>query len=86
MLQIIIYNALNALINVYEFMLIARALISWFPIDMGNPIVSFLYSMTEPVLAPVRNLLFKIPALRNIPIDFSVIVVFMLLSIVRGII
>ena len=84
MLQIIIYRILFALINVYELILIARALISWFPIAPDNPIVSFLYTVTEPVLEPVRKLLFKIPALQNIPIDFSIIVVFMLLSVLRG--
>ena len=83
MLQIVIYRILFTVINVYEMILIARALISWFPIDRGNPIVAFLYGVTEPVLAPVRKLLFKIPALQSIPIDFSIIVVFMLLSILR---
>ena len=84
MLQIIIYKILFALINVYELILVARALISWFPIDPSNPIVSFLYTVTEPVLEPVRKLLFKIPALQNIPIDFSILVVFMLLNVLRG--
>ncbi|MBR5478814.1 MAG: YggT family protein [Clostridia bacterium] len=57
---------------------------SWFPIDGTNPIVSFLYAVTEPVLEPVRRVLFKIPALQSIPIDFSILVVFLLLSVLRG--
>ena len=86
MLISLIRSVLFALLNVYEFILIARALISWFPIDQGNPIVSFLYTVTEPILAPVRNLLMRIPALQSIPIDFSILVVFFLISILRGII
>ncbi len=86
MLSIIIYNILHAIINLYELLLVLRAIISWFPLGFDNPIVSFLYSVTEPVLAPVRNLLFKIPALQSIPIDFSILVVFILLSLLRSII
>ncbi len=84
MLPTIIYRILHTLIDVYEFILLARAVVSWLPVDMGNPIVSFLYAVTEPVLAPVRKLLFKIPALQSIPIDFSIIVVFLLLSVLRS--
>ncbi len=86
MLRLIIYNVLHAIINLYELLLILRAIISWLPLGLDNPFVSFLYSVTEPVLAPVRKLLFKIPALQRIPIDFSILVVFILLSVLRSII
>lgn len=86
MLLQLIRNILYALINVYEFILIARALVSWFPIDQGNPIISFLYTVTEPVLRPVRDLLMRIPALQSLPIDFSIIVVFFILGLVRFIV
>ena len=83
MLPRIISTILFTLIDVYEFILIARALMSWFPMDPDNPIVSFVYSVTEPLLAPIRNLLFKIPALQGMPIDFSMIVLFILLGVLR---
>ena len=83
MLPIVIRRILFTLIEVYEFILIARAIMSWFPMYVDNPISSFLYSVTEPVLAPVRNLLFRIPALQNMPIDFSMLVVFILLGVLR---
>ncbi len=71
------------LIRVYELLLIARALLSWFPMLQDNRIVMFIYSITEPVLAPVRAALRKIPALYNIPLDFSILVVFLILDILR---
>lgn len=83
MLLQLIRNILYALINVYEIILLARALISWFPIGQENPIVSFLYTVTEPVLRPVRGMLMKIPALQSLPIDFSILVVFLLLGVIR---
>lgn len=79
----LIRNLAMAIIRVYEFLLIARAIASWLPVDMSNPIINFLYTVTEPLLAPVRNLLFRIPALQRFPIDFSMIVVFIVLEIIQ---
>jgi YggT family protein len=60
----------------------ARVLISWFPnLDRTHPVFVFLYQITEPVLRPVRNLL--PPASM---IDFSPLIVFLLLSIVQPIV
>jgi YggT family protein len=42
-------------LNIYMWMIIARALISWVNPDPYNPIVRFLYSLTEPVLGPIRR-------------------------------
>lgn len=79
----ILRNFVMAVIRVYDFLLIARAISSWLPVDLSNPIVNFLYTVTEPVLAPVRNLLFKIPFFRSCPIDFSLLVVFLLFEVIQ---
>ena len=53
----------------YMWVIIIRALISWVNPDPWNPIVQFLYKVTEPVLRPIR---------RRLPmtgIDFSPIIV-----------
>ena len=43
--------------SLFELLILARILISWFPIDPYNPIVQFLHRVTEPILAPIRRLL-----------------------------
>ena len=48
---------LNLLIQLYIYIIIGRALISWVNPDPGNPIVRFLYSATEPVFYQIRRLL-----------------------------
>ncbi len=48
---------LNILLTLYMWILIARAVISWVSPDPYNPIVRFLYTVTEPVLYRVRRLL-----------------------------
>jgi len=63
------------LLQLYSFILFARVLLSWFPnVDPNNPIVRFLIEATEPVLAPIRELLRRQFGYQ--PIDFSPIVVF----------
>lgn len=50
-------TVLDALLWLYQWMIIARALISWVNPDPWNPIVQFLERATEPVLAPIRRML-----------------------------
>ncbi len=74
------FEILAMLIQVYSYVLLARALMSWIPnLDPYNPIVQFLYQITEPVLEPVRRL---IPPLGGM-IDISIIVVFFALIILQ---
>ncbi len=47
-------------VRLYVYVLFARILMSWFPISPGSPVAtvfSVLYTITEPVLGPVRRAL-----------------------------
>ena len=69
----IVIQLLLVLLQLYSWILIARALVSWIPnLDPYHPAVQFLYSITEPVLEPIRKL---IPPLGGM-IDISMIVAF----------
>jgi YggT family protein len=48
---------ITLILDIYMWIIIARALISWVNPDPYNPIVSFLYRATEPVLSRVRRIL-----------------------------
>jgi YggT family protein len=48
---------LNYVLEIYTWVIIIRALISWVNPDPYNPIVQFLYKITEPVLYPLRKLM-----------------------------
>jgi YggT family protein len=48
-------SVLGMLITLYTYVIIARAIISWVNPDPYNPIVRFLYNVTEPVLYRVRR-------------------------------
>lgn len=75
-----LFAILAAVLELYSWVLLARALMSWIPnLDPYNPIVQFLYQITEPVLEPVRRI---IPPLGGM-IDISIIVVFFAIFILR---
>jgi YggT family protein len=42
-------------LDIYMWLIIARAILSWVNPDPYNPIVRFLYNVTEPVLAYLRR-------------------------------
>jgi YggT family protein len=50
-------NTVQLCFFLYSFVILARVLMSWINIDPYSPVARAIYSMTEPVLAPVRNLL-----------------------------
>lgn len=74
-------NFLNLLFTVLSFAIIARALISWLPIDPYHPIVQFLYQITEPILVPLRRV---IPPLGMM--DITPIVAIILLQVLQTIV
>ena len=48
------------LLTVYLIALFARIILSWFPLEPGTPMASiyrFLFTVTEPVLGPVRRII-----------------------------
>lgn len=52
-----LYQVVNLAFQVYIFIVVARALISWVGPDPYNPIVRFLYRATDPVLDRLRRFL-----------------------------
>jgi len=77
-----VIRILDLAFNIYIFIVVARALISWVNPDPYNPIVRFLHSATDPVLYRLRRLL---PFLQAGAFDFSPIVLLILLSVIQQI-
>jgi len=70
-------TTIELIIQLYSFIILARVLMSWVNIDPYSPIARTIYNLTEPVLAPVRNVLPPAAGL-----DFSPIIVILLLQVV----
>ncbi len=66
------------LVNFYFFAILAMIILSWIAPGSGNPAVSLLRQLTEPIMAPCRRLL---PAMGGL--DLSPIVVFIGINVVQ---
>lgn len=47
----------NLLFTLYIFMIFGRVLLSWARISPYHPVAEWIYRLTEPVLAPIRNMM-----------------------------
>jgi len=73
-------SVLDILLNLYMWIVIIQALISWVNPDPFNPIVRFLYQITEPVFFRVRRIL----PLQFSGIDLTPIVVIIAIVFLRS--
>ena len=71
---------LNIILQLYMWVIIIRALLSWVNPDPYNPIVQLLYSITEPVLNRIRQLI----PMSGIGIDLSPIIVLLVIVFLQG--
>lgn len=78
-LIIAIAQVLDLILNIYSWLIIGRALISWVSPDPYNPIVRFLYMATEPVLSFARRF---IPPIGG-TLDLTPIIVLVLIFFLR---
>jgi len=62
------------LLRIFGYLIVARALTSWFPDARQHPIVQLLYQITDPVMIPASRLIPRIGM-----IDISPMVVIILL-------
>jgi YggT family protein len=74
--------ALYYAVRIYEVILLARIFMSWIRPDPHHPVVQWVHRLTDPVLEPVRRLL----PIQGMGIDFSPIVVFILLELLQRVI
>ena len=77
----LIKASLIQFLNIIIYLILIRAVLSWFVRDLNNPIVRFLFEVTEPLLAPFRELQNKIGITGGI--DFSPILLFLVIQMLQ---
>lgn len=70
------------LLNLYSWIVIIAALLSFVNPDPYNPIVRFIYGLTEPVFSFIRK---KMPFIVINGIDLSPLIVLIAISIINSI-
>jgi YggT family protein len=66
------------ILSIYSFVLFGRAIMSWFDPGFRSTIGRILYDITEPVVAPVRQV---VPSLGGL--DLSIMVTLFLILILQ---
>jgi YggT family protein len=74
-----IATVLHTVLEIYMWVIIVRALISWVNPDPYNPIVQFLQRVTDPVLYQIRKRL----GMGSMGFDFSPIIAILLIMFLQ---
>ena len=75
---------LNIIVWVFFIAIMVRVLFSWTRADMSNPLFRISYQITEPILAPVRNLLPQTPGMDLSPMIVTFLLFFLLQILQRA--
>ena len=70
-------------VMIFQYLMLFRALASWFPQIQGGRLFSIIYGFTEPVILPFRKLLQNIKGLRGFPLDISFLLAYMALIVLE---
>ncbi len=74
------------LTGMYMLVIVAAALITWFPVDPHHPAVRFLRQVTEPVYDRLRKYLPRVVWENQLNMDFTPVVVLLGLWFLSGIV
>ncbi len=87
MIQIayVLTTTVRILLIALQLLMLGRAILSWLPLEEENPVENFLFTLTEPVIAPVRALIDRFGWFEGLPIDMSFFITFILLSVLTAI-
>lgn len=72
-----IIRLIERLLDLYTWIIIAAAVISWVNLSPYHPVVRVLRRLTEPVLSPIRQLL---PPWKTWGLDFSPMIAILLIQ------
>ena len=53
----LLLTAIYYALYIMQFVLFLRVILSWFRLNPNNTFVEILYTLTEPILAPIRKLI-----------------------------
>jgi YggT family protein len=74
-------SAIVILLQIIEYAILLRVILSWLPIPKDNQLIRILYQITDPVLLPIRNMIEKTNWGKNMMIDFSPLIAFAIIML-----
>lgn len=84
-MNVVIFSAIVWLLKLMKYAIIARAILSFLPIQRDGVVIKLIYQITEPILAPIRRLIERSAFGNSMMLDFSPIIAFMIIGLVESI-
>jgi len=72
------------LLQALAWLIIARALVSWFPNARNNPIVQVLYQITDPIMVPIQKVMPRMGMFDFSPLVAVLVLIFLSNAIARA--
>lgn len=79
--MITLYKAINIFFNLMEVLILIRIIFSFLNIGPYNSIGKIVYELTEPILGPTRELIYRL-GINTGMLDFSPIVAVLILRLI----
>lgn len=74
-------SAIVILLQIIEYAILIRVIVSWLPIPKDNQFIRILYQITDPVLLPIRNMIEKTNWGKNMMLDFSPLIALLVIML-----
>ena len=82
-MEALLVQAIGLFFYFLEILIFVRIILSWLPMGYNSGIGRFLYTMTEPILGPVSDMVNKSPLGGGFGLDFSPIFALILMRLVQ---
>ncbi|GFI61492.1 hypothetical protein IMSAG049_00651 [Clostridiales bacterium] len=80
---VLLTNAINVFFRVLYILIIIRVLLSWIPNSRYSTIGNLIYTLTEPIMGPVKRMMDKSPIGGGMMLDFSPVIALFILDIIQ---
>lgn len=81
-LQHLLLNGIDTFFMLLEWLIFARIILSWIPIGRSTPISQLLYTLTEPILGPIRAMMDRSPLGGGMMVDFSPLIALFVMRLI----
>lgn len=80
-MNFLLFSIINNVFNLLQLLIMIRVVLSWIDHDPYNQFIKFLYTITDIILEPIRELI----PLHTLGFDFTPMVAFVLLGFIKNI-
>ena len=82
-MSILLTEAINVFFRILYILIVIRVLMSWIPGSAYSSIGRMIYTLTDPILGPVKRMMDKSPLGGGMMLDFSPVIALFILDIIQ---